>query len=206
MPVEDQIDPGQKILEQAVRVPDYPPADPVQEKERAWHEWMGIAVGLSALVAIVSLIVGLAALGSTSTKVEVITAAGPAAAPAAATPSPRAETIGVSIKADSEHGRLGPDRQWHDAFLPADITVGAGDRVTLTLTNYDSGPHTFTSPALGVNQVIPGGGSLSTPHVVTLTFLAPKKGGRYAWWCAIPCDPWAMMHDGYMRGFVTVRA
>jgi hypothetical protein len=41
---------------------------------------------------------------------------------------------------------------------------------------------------------------------MTFTFTAPKKAGRYQWWCAVPCDPWAMAHDGYMRGYVTVSA
>jgi plastocyanin len=94
---------------------------------------------------------------------------------------------------------------WHDAFLPADFKVRPGAKVTVTVENYDGGAHTFTSPSLAVNATLPAG-SLSHPHQTTFTFTAPKKAGRYAWWCAMPCDPWAMSHDGYMRGYVTVAA
>jgi plastocyanin len=129
-----------------------------------------------------------------------------AATPAAAVTRPAPETIKIAVKADSEHGRLGPDKQWHDAFLPADFTVRAGATVTITVTNYDSGQHTFTAPGLSVNGMIPGGGSMAAPTHATFTFTAPTKPGKYAWWCAMPCDPWAMAHDGYMRGYVTVSA
>lgn len=112
----------------------------------------------------------------------------------------------MSIKTDTEHGRRGPDGTWHDAFLPANITVHAGDKVTIMFTNYDASPHTFVSPSLGVDQTINGGGSLNSPQVVKLTFTAPKHAGNYAWWCGTPCDPWAMKHIGYMRGIVTVKA
>jgi heme/copper-type cytochrome/quinol oxidase subunit 2 len=78
--------------------------------------------------------------------------------------------------------------------------------VSVTVTNYDSGPHSFTSPSMGVNEVIPGGGTATIGKQVTFTFTAPTKPGSYVWWCAIPCDPWAMAHDGYMRGIVTVTA
>ncbi len=105
-----------------------------------------------------------------------------------------------------EHARRGPDGKWHDAFLPADFTVRPGHKVTITFNNYDGGAHTFTSPAMGVNAIIPGGGSVGAPHKTTFTFTAPTKPGKYAWYCAVPCDPWAMAHDGFMRGYVTVKA
>ena len=121
-------------------------------------------------------------------------------------PALKPEYITLGVKADTEHGRRGPDGKWHDAFLPADFTLRAGHKVTITVNNYDDGAHTFTSPAMGVNAIISGGGSLSAPHTMKFTFRAPTKPGRYAWWCAVPCDPWAMAHDGFMRGFVTVKA
>jgi plastocyanin len=168
-------------------------------------------VGLTALVAVMALILSFVALSSSSSPtVKTVAAAAPAApaAPAAgsAVAPVRSEAIGMSIKADVEHARRGPDGRWHDAFLPADITVRAGERVTITFTNYDSGPHSFVSPSLGVDQTINGGGSMSSPQVVKLTFTAPQHAGRYAWWCGVPCDPWAMSHVGYMRGYVTVKA
>lgn len=200
-------------LDDPVFVPDHPPAELARERERererAWHEWMGVAVGLSAVLSILALIVSLATVGSTSTRVDVVTVPGASVANGSAPATalvPPVQALAVAIKSDSEHGRLGPDGKWHDAFLPADFTVKAGARVTITFTNYDNGPHTFTSPALGVNQIISGGTSLRSPHVVKLTFTAPNTPGHYAYWCSIPCDPWAMKHDGYMRGTVTVKA
>jgi hypothetical protein len=76
--------------------------------------------------------------------------------------------------------------------------------VTVTVYNYDSSPHSFTSSALAVNVTIPAG-SASRPSKTTFAFTAPSAPGSYPWWCAMPCDPWAMAHDGYMRGLATVR-
>jgi plastocyanin len=175
--------------------------------DRAFREWMMIAVGLVGMLSILAIIISIVALASTNpsrgtTTVVQAGAGGAASAPVA--PAVKPESLTIGIKADSEHGKLGPGKQWHDAFLPADFTVHAGATVTITLNNYDSGPHTFTSPSLGVNQIVGGGGTLGAPKTVTFTFKAPSKPGNYQWWCAVPCDPWAMAHDGYMRGHVTV--
>jgi len=116
-----------------------------------------------------------------------------------------AKTVAVLVKSDEQRGRKGPDGKWHDAFLPAEIAVKAGQRVTLTFANSDDMPHTFTTSQLGVNVKIPGG-SEKAPGKATVTFTAPSTPGRYLWICAMPCDPWAMAHDGYMRGHVTVTA
>lgn len=132
-----------------------------------------------------------------------------ASATAAGTPAkatvPPATTLAIVAKSDAEHGRKGPDGKWHDAFLPADLTVKAGQRVTLTFKNYDDMAHSFNAAQLGVNVTIPGGKG-NQPGTATVTFTAPKKPGAYLWICAMPCDPWAMSHDGYMRGYVTVTA
>jgi hypothetical protein len=178
-----------------------------QNQAQAWHEWMGIAVGLTGLLSIMAIIVSIVALSSSNSgSVAQAATATPTAAtlnPASA-PVVKPQAISIAVKADDEHGRKGPDGQWHDAFLPADFSVRSGAKVTVTVTNYDGGPHTFTSPAMGVNAIIPGGGSLTSPHTMTFTFTAPKTAGKYQWWCAVPCDPWAMAHNGYMRGYVTV--
>lgn len=116
-----------------------------------------------------------------------------------------AEHVTILAKSDTEHARKGADGKWHDAFLPAGIAAKAGQRVTVTLSNYDDAPHTFTAPGLGVNVKVPGG-SAGKPATVTFSFTAPKKPGVYAWFCAMPCDPTAMGKDGYMRGHVTVTA
>jgi plastocyanin len=187
--------------------PDRPQPD---SDERAWREWMMIGLGLTALLAVASTIIAVFALASKNptqgSSAPAVAAATHRAGSGAAVAAVKPQALTIAVKADDEHGRLGPDGKWHDAFLPADFAVRAGSTVTVTVHNFDGGPHTFTSPAMGVNAIIPGGGSLGAPNTVKFTFKAPTKPGRYAWWCAVPCDPWAMAHDGYMRGYVTVKA
>lgn len=189
-----------------------PPEVIVAEDERDWRTWMAIAIGLVGIVSVMAIILSafaLAASSSGNNATPMMTGGTPALAAntgalgSTAAPLAKPETVRLAVKADDEHGRLGPDGKWHDAFLPADFTVHAGAKVTVTVTNYDGGAHTFTSAALHLNAVI-SAGSMQHPRVTTFTFTAPKQAGRYAWWCAMPCDPWAMAHDGYMRGYVTV--
>lgn len=106
------------------------------------------------------------------------------------------------VRSDTDHAKKGPDGKWHDAFLPADFSVPRDVPVKVTVFNYDDAPHSFTAPALHLNEIIPGA-KAGKPGKLTFTLKA-VKAGRYAWWCTQPCDPWAMSHDGYMRGFVTV--
>ena len=190
---------------------DVPPDTTDDRRDRASRDWMKIAIGLVGLLSLTAIILSVFALAASNSGTNASAAApatesaGGSALGSAAAPLPAPQTINVGVKADDEHGRLGPDGKWHDAFLPADFKVHPGAKVTVTVENYDGGAHTFTSPSLAVNATLPGG-SLSHPHQTTFTFTAPKKAGRYAWWCAMPCDPWAMSHDGYMRGYVTVAA
>lgn len=158
-------------------------------------------------------------------------AAAPAAtAPATTTsaPAPATRRLRVTIKSDEQDAKKGSDGLYHDAFLPADVTVKPGQRVVMRFRNFDDAPHSFTSPdlpkggsipkgdmavqpglttmpapGLGVDAVIPGARG-STPGTATVTFTAPSTAGRYFWFCKVPCDPWAMGHDGFMRGYVTV--
>jgi plastocyanin len=180
-------------------------------RDRAWQEWMMVGVGLTGLLSIMATIVAVVALASPGTQtVQAAPASSAAVAPTSSTTAvAKSEAVKLVIKSDSEHGRLGPDGKWHDAFLPANFTVHAGDRVTVTVYNYDSGQHSFTSSSLSatalINQMIPAG-SPTAPSKTTFTFTAPDQTGQYAWWCAVPCDPWAMAHVGYMRGNVTVAA
>ncbi|MBA3864790.1 MAG: cupredoxin domain-containing protein [Solirubrobacterales bacterium] len=113
------------------------------------------------------------------------------------------ENVKLVVKSDEEHARMGPEGTWHDAFLPADFSVKAGAVVKVTVYNYDEGEHSFTAPGLGANVAI-AAGSKSKPAVTTFTIHAPAKAGLYEWLCAIPCDPWAMNQNGYMRGNVRV--
>jgi uncharacterized cupredoxin-like copper-binding protein len=113
------------------------------------------------------------------------------------------EEVKIVVKSDEEHGKKGSDGNWHDAFLPGDFSVKAGSTVHVVVENYDDAEHSFTAPGLGANATI-AGGSEAKAAVTTFTFRAPAKAGSYEWFCAIPCDPWAMNHDGFMRGFVSV--
>jgi plastocyanin len=117
--------------------------------------------------------------------------------------SPAAENLKMVVKTDEEQAKKGPEGKWHDAFLPADFSVKAGTTVHVTVYNYDEAAHSFNSPDLGTNAEIAAGGE-KKPSKTTFTFKAPQKTGSYAWFCAMPCDPWAMGHDGFMKGYVTV--
>lgn len=113
------------------------------------------------------------------------------------------EEVNLIVKSDEEHAKRGPEGTWHDAFLPADFSVDPGATVRVTVLNYDEGEHSFTSPMLGLNVTI-AAGTPTEPAATTFTFTAPAKTGSYMWFCAKPCDPWAMSHLGYMRGTVRV--
>ncbi len=191
--------------------PDTPDANGVNEpidvkQDHNRLEWTMVGTGITGLLSVLAIAFSIVALAAKTPGTGTATAATPSADVVSGTPAVQPATMTIGIKADDEHGRLGPDHQWHDAFLPADFAVHPGQQVTITFVNYDGGPHSFTSPALGVNEIVPGGGSLAAPKRVTFTFTAPAKPGTYQWWCAVPCDPWAMAHDGYMRGVVTVTA
>jgi hypothetical protein len=101
-------------------------------------------------------------------------------------------------------GVRAPDGQVHDAFVPPTFTMTAGKVYVVTVLNYDPMPHTWTAPSLGVNAPVPPG-SHDHPSVTHFT-IRPTKAGTYVWFCATPCDPWSMVHNGYMRGTVTVVA
>ena len=187
------------------------------QQERAWHEWLMIGVGLTAMLSIMAIIVSVVALASKSSTTTVQAAApatGMAAGMAGMSSSNGSVPLSAStgkpvamklvVKSDSEHAMKGPDGKYHDAVIPANFTIHAGDRVTVTVYNYDDMPHSWTATSLGVNASIRAG-SETAPSRTTFTFTAPSAG-KYEWWCALPCDPYAMSHDGLMRGYVTVAA
>ena len=89
----------------------------------------------------------------------------------------------------------GPDGKLHDAFSVTAFNVHAGQPVKLVIDNTDSAKHSITSPAAGVNIVVRPG-----THTYTLVV---QKSGVFQWYCNYPCDPYSMMHDGYMRGTIT---
>ncbi len=159
-----------------------------------------LAAGVLAFAAAVfGLTAGVGAIWSTVTGGGSTNAV--AAAPAAATTN--VQHVSLVVDPPPLYG-VKVDGAVHDAFVPGTFTMKAGTTVVVSVTNYDSMPHTWTAPALGVNaQVTPG--SQTSPSHVTFT-IHPTKAGTFAWHCATPCDPWSMSHVGYMEGFVTVTA
>lgn len=127
-----------------------------------------------------------------------------AAGTASAKPVKHGASLTIVVKSDDEHAKKGPDGKWHDAFLPAYPVVTAGVKTQITFVNYDNGAHSMIAPGLGLNVQIPAAKG-STPGRVTISLKA-AKAGRYDWWCGSPCDPWAMTHNGYMRGSIVVTA
>ncbi|MCL4433377.1 MAG: cupredoxin domain-containing protein [Actinobacteria bacterium] len=88
-----------------------------------------------------------------------------------------------------------------DAYVPARFTVKTGEHVDVTVTNFSTDTHSFTSAQLHLNVMIHPG-SHSSPHVTTFQFVAPNPGVYY-WHCIMPCG-WGMHHLGYMMGEVIV--
>lgn len=114
-----------------------------------------------------------------------------------------AKDVTLVVKSDEEHARKGPEGEWHDAFLPARVAARPGQRVNVTVYNYDEGEHSFTAPTIGLNVTL-AGGSAKAPRRTTFSFVAPKRSGSYEWFCIFPCDPWAMGRADYMHGYVVV--
>lgn len=139
--------------------------------------------------------------------------AGAGAFPAGST-TPKPATI-TMVSEGHEGGSLASDGKTHDTIMPASFTVYVGQQVNLTVINYDEGPHTITSPTLGINFQFPGAKAAGVPSVTSFTFTA-TKAGSYLWYCALPCDKgqggWAMTQGangspaqiGFMAGYITV--
>ena len=125
------------------------------------------------------------------------------AALVAAVPPP--ERVNLVIAPDS---LLGSDKHTHDAYIPAVLKANAHQQVIVTVYNLDTAPHSFTAPALGLNIIVPGARSQGSEGTSTFSFTASKPG-VYHWMCMLPCDnggvhAWAMTHDGYMAGTITI--
>jgi hypothetical protein len=87
-----------------------------ESKARAWHEWMGIFVGLTGLLSILAIILSIVALSSSnptsSSQTATATPAGHTS-PAAGAPAVKPQSVKLLVKADDEHGRMGPDGKRH---------------------------------------------------------------------------------------------
>ncbi|HVD02026.1 MAG TPA: cupredoxin domain-containing protein [Candidatus Dormibacteraeota bacterium] len=155
---------------------------------------LGIAVGGLALVA----------CGSTSTNLPAQTVI---------QVQPAAQVLSYQIHGAGS-GKAGPDGATHDVFASlSSTTVKVGQPVTITVDNTDDTQHSFTSPDLGLNIVVPGK-TATADGTVSYTF-TPTKAGTFRWFCALPCDTdnagWDMTADstgndqlGFMAGTITV--
>jgi heme/copper-type cytochrome/quinol oxidase subunit 2 len=103
--------------------------------------------------------------------------------------------VGTVYLSVSPGVKPGPDGKLHDAYSATSFDVHAGQPVKLVIDNTDSAKHSITSPSAGVNIVV-------RPGTHTYTLLVAKSG-VFQWYCNYPCDPYSMMHDGYMRGTIT---
>ena len=106
--------------------------------------------------------------------------------------------------------KLGSDGKLHDAYSPSTLTVAPGQKVQLTVYNYDNMPHSFTSAALSVNATLGPSAKTGQPSTTVITFTAPKKPGDYTFQCIKPCDlpngGWSMGHQGYMIGTLVIKS
>lgn len=104
---------------------------------------------------------------------------------------------------------MGSNKRTHDAYVPAYISAKAGQQVVVTVYNLDTAPHSFTASALGLNVIVPGASGQGGVGTKTFSFTV-GKAGTYHWKCILPCDngganAWAMTHDGYMAGTITIQ-
>jgi hypothetical protein len=90
----------------------------------------------------------------------------------------------------------GPDGKLHDAFSVTNFYAHVGQPVKLVINNTDSAVHSIVAPDAGVRITV-------KPGVHTYTLIV-RKAGRFQWMCMMPCDPYSMGHNGYMRGYITV--
>ena len=93
----------------------------------------------------------------------------------------------------------------HDAFSPASFTVTPGIPVHLTVYNWDTGEHSITSSALGLNLMMQGADKTGDFKANNFVFTVPKAG-KYKWQCEVKCDggmtSYSMTHVGYMEGYI----
>jgi hypothetical protein len=104
---------------------------------------------------------------------------------------PPAKAVSLEIIPEDKPG---PEGEKHDVFTTNEFVVVAGRPQELKIDNTDDVPHSITSPEAGVKIV-------AMPGTHTYTLLV-HRAGRFIWYCAFPCDEWAMHHPGYMMGYI----
>lgn len=131
------------------------------------------------------------------------------------TPKPVHLTMVVEGHAGGSNSTF--DNRGHDTMMPENLTVFVGQQVSLTVINYDEGPHSITASDLSLDFQIPGRTALGVPSVTNFQF-TPNKAGTFVWYCRIPCDAgqggWAMTpgpnnmpaQPGFMAGYIIVQS
>ena len=134
------------------------------------------------------------------------TSPAPGATASAAAPATASSAVAVKLEINPPPvgGVKGAGGVVMDAFVPSTFTMTVGQTYDITMYNYDTQSHSWMSPDLNVSVVAPAG-SASSPSVTHFT-LKPTKAGQVQWFCALPCDKTAMATNGFMRGYVTVKA
>lgn len=72
------------------------------------------------------------------------------------------------------------------AFSPNTLTVKAGTRVHINVTNTSPEPHNFSLPVFGVNVNLP-------PGTTTPVNFTASRAGTYYFYCSLPGHPQAGM-------------
>ena len=75
-------------------------------------------------------------------------------------------------------------------FIPAELTVPAGQKVKLIVENQDPTPEEFESYSLNREKIVPGGGKI-------VVYVGPLKPGRYEFF--------GEFHAETARGWVVVQ-
>jgi hypothetical protein len=148
----------------------------------------GVGVFAAVMMSSVALLVASGHHHTTTTVFRVAPAAPVAAVAVPAT----VQTISLSVAGGIKKG---PDGKLHDAYSKTDFTAKVGQPLHLRIDNRDDANHSITATGTGVNITV-------RPGVHTYTLIA-TKAGRFEWMCVLPCDAWAMMHPGYMAGYIT---
>ncbi|NNN09423.1 MAG: hypothetical protein HKL85_09560 [Acidimicrobiaceae bacterium] len=168
------------------------------------HRVRGLVTLMAGIVLVAAAVFAITAgTGAIWHKVTSTVTAATASAPVS-TSAANVVQVKLEINAPPLGGLKGPDGLIHDAFVPGTFTMKVGVTYDVTIYNYDTQSHSWMSPDLNVSAVEPAG-SASSP-TITHFVIKPTKAGTFQWFCALPCDKWAMAHNGYMRGYVTVIA
>ena len=170
------------------------------------HRVRGLVTLVAGIVIVAAVVFAITAgAGAIWHKVTGTTPA-PGASTSAVVPASASNAVQVKLEINPPPlgGVKGPDGLVHDAFVPGTFTMTVGKTYDVTIYNYDVQSHSWMSPDLNVSAVAPAG-TASSPSITHFT-IKPTKPGTIQWFCALPCDKWAMAHNGFMRGYVTVVA